>query len=218
MINLDLKNKIAECCYQEMINNRICIVNKLKNPLTMNFPNFPIKSTQPVSQAFLQISINDFQQACSHIKNLPYKKTSVKSNLLLVLEEKQGTCGSKHALLKKLAEENGFDALQLKIGIYKMTPQNTPGIGNTIPAKIQFIPEAHAYLVFDNVRLDFTRANSRPLKDEDILQEMSIDADEMSLRKEQLHKEFMAQWCQQNNLDFGEIWKIREACMEKLSA
>ena len=183
----------------------------------MNFPNFPIQPNGPISQAFLQIDINDFQQACFHVKNLPYKRTSAKSNLLLVLEEKRGTCGSKHALLKKLAEENGFGNIQLTIGIYKMTPQNTPGIGNTISAKIQFIPEAHAYLVFDNVRLDFTRANSRPLKDEDILQEMSIDADEMSLRKEQLHKEFMAQWCQQNNLDFSKIWEIREVCIQKLS-
>jgi hypothetical protein len=188
-----------------------------ENMLTMNFPNFTIQSNGSISQAFLQIGITDFQQACFYVKNLRYKRTSVKSNLLLVLEEKRGTCSSKHALLKKLAEENDFDNIQLTIGIYKMTPQNTPGIGNTIPAKIQFIPEAHTYLVFDKHRMDFTRAKSRPLKDEDILQEMSIDADEISLRKEQLHKGFMAQWCKQNNLDFNAVWKIREACIEKLS-
>lgn len=122
----------------------------------MNFPDFTIKSKGPISEAFLKDGINNFHQACEQVKNLRYQRTSVKSNLLLVLEEKSGTCGSKHALLKKLAEENNSNDIKLKIGIYKMTNQNTPGIEKMIPDNIPYIPEAHAYLVFDKHRLDFT--------------------------------------------------------------
>ena len=183
----------------------------------MNFPNFKIKLNGNISKAFLKIKINNFQQACEYIKNIRYQRISVKSNLLLVLEEKRGTCSSKHALLKKLAEENNINDIELKIGIYKMTAKNTPGLENLIPKNISFIPEAHAYLVFYKNKLDFTRINSKPLQNEDILKEISLTADEMISKKDQIHKNFMKKWCQKNNLDFNKIWLIRESCIKKLS-
>jgi len=186
--------------------------------LNMDFSNFKIKSNGPISEAFLKLGMKDFQQACEYVKNLNYQRTSLKSNLLLVLEEKRGTCSSKHALLKKLAEENSIHNIELNIGIYKMTAQNTPSLETTIPEDVPYIPEAHAYLVFHNRRLDFTRKNGKPLENKDILSEISISSDEMGSRKEQLHKDFIAQWCSENNQDFSEIWKIRESCIEKLSA
>lgn len=184
----------------------------------MNFSNIIIKSNGPFSEAFLKLGINDFQQACNYIKNLPYKRTSSKSDSLLVLTEGRGTCSSKHALLKKLAKENGANDIELRIGIYKMNEQNTPGLAGVIPRNIRFIPEAHAYLSFNGQRLDFTRANSKPLKDEDILEETILDADKMLSKKEELHKKFVKKWCQKNKLDFDEVWKMRELCIEKMSS
>ncbi len=164
------------------------------------------------------MGIIDFQQACEYVKNIRYQRTSVKSNLLLVLEEKRGTCSSKHALLKKLIEENNISDIDLKIGFYKMTAQNTPGLEKMIPGSVPYIPEAHAYLVFNNRRFDFTRANGKPLEDEAILKEISISADEIGPKKEQIHKNFIEDWCKKNNLNFSEIWQIRESCIEKLSS
>ena len=184
----------------------------------MIYPNFTIKANGPISQAFLKLGLKDFQQACMYVKDLRYQRTSIKSIPLLVLEEKRGTCSSKHALLKKLAEENYFNGIDLMIGIYKMTTENTPGIKHTIPKSIKFIPEAHAYLIFDRHRIDCTRTNVKNLKDEDILEEMSLEADEMGSKKEQIHIKFLKDWCKENNLNFNEIWKIRESCISKLSS
>ena len=184
----------------------------------MHFPNFIIKPNGPISEVFLKMGINDFQQACEYVKKLRYQRISIKSNLLLVLEERQGTCSSKHMLLKKLTEENNINDIELKIGIYKMKAKNTPGLAGVIPKNVPYIPEAHAYLVFNNRRFDFTRATGKPLKDEDVLKEIPMAADEMGHRKEQIHKEFIAQWCKDNDQDLNEIWKIREACIVRLSA
>ena len=183
----------------------------------MDFPNFTIKPNGPISRASLNMGLNNFQEACEFIKSLRYQRISVRSNLLLVLEEKRGTCSSKHAFLKKLAEENTVNNIDLIIGIYKMTATNTPGLEGILPENISFIPEAHAYLVFNNHRFDFTRANIKPLKDEDILEEVYISADAMGHKKEQLHKDFLRKWCNGNEVEFNEIWKIRESCIERLS-
>ncbi len=183
----------------------------------MEAPDFRIEPRGPVSNAFLKTGIRDFRNACEYVRNLRYQRTSSRSDPLLVLEEKRGTCSGKHAILKKVAEENGFEGIELRIGIYGMTARNTPSIEGIIPEWIPFIPEAHAYLMSDNRRLDFTRVGGRPLKDEDILEEISMSADEIRSGKELFHKEFIRRWCESNHLAFDRIWEIRESCIRELS-
>jgi hypothetical protein len=45
---------------------------------------------------------------------------------VIVLAEQRGTCSTKHALLRRLAIEQGLD-IALVLGIYEMTERNTPG-------------------------------------------------------------------------------------------
>ena len=183
----------------------------------MNFPSFPIKPNGSASKAFLDLGQNDFAQACQYIANLKYKRISDKSKPLLVLQENCGTCSSKHVLLKMLAEENSQEQIKLKIAIYKMNAENTPKLKGVIPKGLDFVPEAHSYLLFKGRKLDFTRAHSIPLKDPEILEEYEVSAKEMLATKDQLHKNFINKWSKQQGLDPQEVWQIRELCIERLS-
>lgn len=71
----------------------------------MNY-NFNIVSDQEISQLFKQNNCFDFHSASEFVRNLPYKKNLNKDNLVTVFIDECGTCSTKHALLKKLAEEN----------------------------------------------------------------------------------------------------------------
>jgi len=63
---------------------------------------------------------------------LPYGRTANRTDLSLVISEQKGTCSSKHALLKEVADLNGIKGIDLIIGIYKMSEANTPGIGDEL--------------------------------------------------------------------------------------
>ena len=71
-----------------------------------------------------------WDELVSYIKELPYGRISNREDLTLVLSEQKGSCSSKHVLLKTVAVENQMEDVGLFIGIYKMTRENTPGIGS----------------------------------------------------------------------------------------
>lgn len=183
----------------------------------MDSPNFSIQSKGPISQKFRSLGISDFSSACEYVKQLPYKRTSSNSNPITVLEEDCGTCSSKHALLAKLAEENEASEIRLKIGMYKMKPDNTPGIGDAMPSDIKYVPEAHCYLEYRGSRLDFTRPGANQIPKSDFLEEFEIKPGEIG-RKTELHKAFIKKWTKDNSkMNADEIWRIRESCINELS-
>jgi len=94
-------------------------------------PNKELGLNGNVSKAFMHLGCSTFHEACLHVKDLPYGRTSDKSSLLNVLTEQKGTCSTKHALLKALADEQSLDIL-LTIGIYPMRETNTPGVGEIL--------------------------------------------------------------------------------------
>ena len=48
------------------------------------------------------------------------------------MKENKGTCSSKHAFLKKVADWNNIKNVKLILGMYQMNELNTQKIGNTI--------------------------------------------------------------------------------------
>jgi len=180
--------------------------------------NFPLNSNDHISQIFLDLGILNFQGACEYVQALPYKRNS-RNEPLLVLEEGCGTCSMKHALLALLAEENNFQDIKLTIGIYKMSPKNTPGLGEVFPSSLEFIPEAHCYLSYRNQRLDYTRPGSHPPNDEDLLEEWEISADKIGIQKERMHKDYLKKWINIHNphMSLEDLWGLREACIAQLS-
>ncbi len=183
--------------------------------------NRNLSSRFPLSQLAREKGIENLKALLDFVQQLPYGRNTNRADLDLVLHEKKGTCSSKHAFVKKIAEENGWHDIELIIGIYKMNHVNTPNIGSTIIDNgLDFIPEAHCYLKIGEERLDITTPNSsfENLSD-DVLEEHKIKAAQVNTFKVELHQNFIKNWIAENEMknSFEEIWAIRERCIEKLS-
>lgn len=185
-------------------------------------PNFEIKPCGEISSEFLKMNISTFQDACEFIARLPYGRNLDKNDLKTIFSDNCGTCSTKHATLKKLAQENDFEGLNLMLGIFKMNAENTVAITGTLRKyNLEFIPEAHNYLKFENKILDFTKSNSNTSDFEDsLLLEMEMLPNQISNYKVEFHKEFLKKWLTENpeiKLDLEKLWKVREKCIEDLS-
>ena len=88
--------------------------------------NFRIQATGKISREFLSRRITDFKQAAQFIRELPYRRNTDKTNLASVFADGAATCGPKHAVLRQLAIENDVVDLKLKLGVFRMSGQNTP--------------------------------------------------------------------------------------------
>ncbi|MGH7933161.1 MAG: hypothetical protein ACREQN_08315, partial [Candidatus Binataceae bacterium] len=111
-----------------------------------------------ISAAFLDRDATDYRAAARIVCGLPYGRNTNRDDSLAVLCEGRGTCGTKHALLARLALEQGL-AIDLMLGIYAMDGRNTPGVENVLRRYgLDSIPEAHCYLMYRTERVDVTRA------------------------------------------------------------
>ncbi len=175
----------------------------------------------PLTQIAHSLGLHSWQALVSFVENLPYGRNANRYDFGLVLQEQKGTCSSKHALLRKIAEENRFDEVQQIMGIYKMTDANNPGVGDTqLSPSIGHIPEAHSYLKIDGVYHDYT--NKEASYDRiraDVMEEMVINPEDVIERKVEMHRAYIEQWINENNLelDLEAVWSKREACIRRLS-
>ena len=165
--------------------------------------------------------IKTWNELTNFVRNLPYGRTKNRTDLSLVLSEKKGTCSSKHALLKSLADLNGIPNIELVIGIYKMTETNTPKIGNELTKNgLSYIPEAHCYLKINGTRKDLTSNHSDIDKMlNDIIEEQLIEPHQIAEFKVNYHKNFIKSWLKEreSESEFERIWTIRENCIKRLS-
>jgi thiol-disulfide isomerase/thioredoxin len=197
------------------------MIVKDENAMT-NQSNFDIKSTGQISKEFIDRNILTFNQATLFVKELAYGRNADKNNLASVFTDNCGTCSTKHALLKKLADENNFETLKLIVGIFRMNKNNTPEISATLlQNNLDFIPEAHCYLKFEDQILDLTKINSNP-KDfvDDLIEEIEILPEQITDYKVNYHKNYLVTWLDNNkqiNFSLNDIWKIREQCIEDLA-
>lgn len=185
-----------------------------------NLPNFKLRSLEGVSEEFLNLGIADFHSAVSYVGEIPYGRTSDRSNYKLVLKEGIGTCSTKHALLAQLCIEQEVNEISLVIGMYRMNEINTPGVGAVLNShNLEYIPEAHCYLDYDNNRFDFTRISVTSEPIQEFLVEKIINPEDIGEHKTNFHKEFLKQWIEKEKLscDFEHLWKIREDCIKALS-
>ncbi|MBX9450180.1 MAG: hypothetical protein KL787_10890 [Taibaiella sp.] len=185
-------------------------------------PDFDIQENGTISGQFLLKNIRTFHQATEFIQHLSYGRNRDKDDLTTVFSDNKGTCSTKHAVLKQLANENGYEHIKLMLGIFKMNGANTSKVAAVLMKnKVQFIPEAHNYLKFEDVIFDYTKPNSFAANfARDLIFEIEIRPNEIHQRKIELHKKYLVEWLESNpgiNYSLSEIWKIREACIEALS-
>ena len=185
-------------------------------------PDFIIQSKGRISKEFINRNILTFKQALLFVKQLDYGRNEDKNNLATVFTDNCGTCSTKHALLKKLADENNFEEVKLLIGLFKMNKVNTPEISKTLQRnQLEYIPEAHCYLKFEDQILDLTKINSDPADFlDDLIEEIKILPEQITDYKVNYHKNYLVTWLDNNkeiNLSLNEIWKIREQCIQDLA-
>lgn len=182
--------------------------------------DFELNKELPISKSFRNLGVNSFSEAKQFVKNLPYGRNANRQDFSLVLKEQKGTCSSKHALLKSLADENKHSEVQLMLGIFKMNGINTPKVKNTLEKYgLEYIPEAHNYLKMDGEFFDCTSRNSLEINFlNDLLKEKEIRAEDVSSLKIDYHKKFLKKWIQDKSFSLEEIWLIREECINSLSS
>ncbi|MBL7820677.1 MAG: hypothetical protein JNL65_08675 [Saprospiraceae bacterium] len=192
------------------------------NNIMINQPDFDIKSMGQISKEFTDRNIVTFKQASLFIRQLAYGRNAEKNNLATVFTDNCGTCSTKHALLKRLADENEFEKVKLIVGLFKMNKKNTPQVSSTLQKyNLEYIPEAHCYLKFEDQIIDLTKLNSKPTDFlDELIEEIEIIPEQITDFKVNYHKNYLASWLDKNkqiNLSLNDLWKIREECIQKLS-
>jgi hypothetical protein len=181
-------------------------------------PDFTINPKGQVSLAFLTRNITSMHQACTYVNHMPYGRNGNKNDLCTVFEDNCGTCSTKHALLKQLADENNFRELKLIIAMYKMSGLNTPAVSVTLKKHgLVYIPEAHNYLKYKERIFDFTRIPAFNVA-ADLLEETEIMPEQIGAHKIAYHKNYLENWLKENEtgLELEELWSIREQCIRDL--
>ncbi|MFK7809585.1 MAG: hypothetical protein AB8F74_17405 [Saprospiraceae bacterium] len=166
--------------------------------------------------------LSSFDDLLRVVQQLPYGRNENRSDPELVWTERQGTCSSKHAFLKKIADEQGFTKVKLILAIFKMNGKNTPGVEKILDeSTLDYIPEAHCYISLEGKRIDVTFPTSEIKKlMPDVIEEQFIEWPDVATRKVEIHKTFIKKWLSENPQDktFEEVWAIREACIKTLSS
>jgi len=170
------------------------------NNIMINQPDFDIKSMGQISKEFTDRNIVTFKQASLFIKQLAYGRNADKNNLATVFTDNCGTCSTKHALLKRLADENEFEKVKLIVGLFKMNKKNTPQVSSTLQKyNLEYIPEAHCYLKFEDKIIDLTKLNSKPSDFlDELIEEIEILPDQITNFKVNYHKNYLASWLDKN--------------------
>lgn len=191
----------------------------MKNDPT-SFPEVDLEATGEASRRLRALGLTDLQDAVRYVRDLPYGRTEDRADFTSVLDEGVGTCSTKHALLAHICEQQGVDEVQLTLGIYEMNERNTPGVGEVLTAhELESIPEAHCYLRYEDDRFDFTRADDGADPIDQFLHEESIHPTQIGDYKVERHRAFLANWIDTTGIDvhLDDLWRIREACIERLS-
>jgi hypothetical protein len=186
-----------------------------------SYKEMKLSSKDDMTQQIIAEGISNWDELTKFVQALPYGRNANRADLSLVLKEKQGTCSSKHAFLKKVAELNHIPDVKLIIGLYRMNNKNTPKIGTElIDNNLEYVPEAHCYLKLNNQRIDFTSLSS-DINNliGDVIEEQEISPEQVNEYKVQYHQAFVREWITREQIPFTfeEVWKVREQCIANLS-
>lgn len=185
----------------------------------INLPNPALKSTLPISNAFIDRGVFTLWTAIEHVYKLPYGRTTNRADYFQVLNKNKGACSTKHALLAALSEELAVP-LNLCLGFFLLTHENTPEVIPILESYcINAIPEAHTYLKYNNSRIDITFPNSTTFSlNSNFEQEIIISPEQIGDFKIEKHHSFIKNWIKDKpHLSFVIIWAAREEWIQMLS-
>lgn len=85
-----------------------------------DYLNAEIQPNGPVSEECIRHKLRSFGQAAAYVRQLPYGRNADKNDILCVFADNRGTCSTKHALVKRLADENHIGNIKLMVGMFHM--------------------------------------------------------------------------------------------------
>lgn len=180
-------------------------------------PDFPLQHHSFTAQQFLALGIHTYRDAAYYVHSLPYRRNSNRGDFTLVLNERHGTCSTKHALLVQIAHDHD-QPVDLLLGMYEMNEDNTPGVGAVLQRYgIDALPEAHCCLLYKKEHIDITRQHESPARTIHFLVQEVIQPSQIGEYKVSRHHSFLLQWCAATGLNFESVWNIREECIATLS-
>lgn len=178
--------------------------------------NFEILKEGDISLLMQESGIVTFNDACRFVRDIRYERISNSKDISLVFHERKGTCSSKHAFLKTIAEEQGENEVKLFLALFKMNASShselKPIFDNTT---LTYIPEAHVYLKVGGERLDFTFKQAFDVS-KFLISEEEVNLNFIINEKIKFHKKYIQSW-NDTELKDDEIWNLREECISLLT-
>lgn len=186
-------------------------------------PDFRLKSCGPVSEAFIEKGILSFKEAMHFVKQLPYHRNADKNDSLIVLKELCGTCSTKHAVIKRLADEQGVEHTELVLGIFMMNGEFSSKVSDVLQRyHLEAIPEAHNYLKYRGHIIDLTFDSEESEHfSEQLVSEIIISPEQILDFKVHFHQEFLKKWLSEHEeipYRYVDLWNIREQCIQSLAS
>lgn len=180
-----------------------------------------LESNDPLTIDIVESGVVSWEDLIRCVKTFHYGRNSNRSDLSLVWTERRGSCSSKHAFLKYVADLNKIEGVELILCMYKMTSQNTANVGKILNEfKLDYLPEAHCYIRFEGEAIDVTTMTSKLSTIEaDVLEEQVIQPEQVTEFKVDYHRDFMKKWGEEHQPEFSfeELWAVREKCILALA-
>lgn len=185
-----------------------------------DIPFFPLGSSGPVTRAYREQGVHNFVQALEWTHRLPYRRNSDRTNYMLIFKEKYATCSTKHAALAALCRENNIP-IKLQMAIIKLDIKLMPKVKKLLEKLgVDFFPEAHCYLQYENQNIDVTFASQPPILKAEVLELFTIEPEQIGEYKLALHFAYLRVWMRAKKLDqrfsFEEMWDLREQWIDSL--
>lgn len=144
-----------------------------------SLPNVALQPLGIISKQFLQRGLQTFHEACRWTKDLPYGPNSSTNDSLILFEEGHGTCTTKHGAIARLAQEHNLP-IHKHLGFYRLNDEIVTGVNALLePYGLDFIPQIHCFLVYENCRVDLTEGNcngkNKTIEDYDFVVKVTPD-------------------------------------------
>jgi len=123
------------------------------------FPDRTIAENHPLERIFTGLGVGTFHGACRWVHQLPYGYNSDRDDLMILFNEKMGSCTTKHAVVATLAAELDLP-IQKNVGIYAMTEALVTGTQAILTRYgLPYVPMVHCFLKHQNHKVDLTEGN-----------------------------------------------------------
>jgi hypothetical protein len=142
-------------------------------------PDAVLQAHGPIAEKFLQQGLKTFHEACRWTKNLPYAANSNNEDSLILFEEGYGSCTTKHGAIARLAQEHSLP-VHKNLGFYRLNDEIVTGVNALLqPYALDFIPQIHCFLVYEDCRVDLTEGNcngkNKTIEDYDFVIQVAPD-------------------------------------------